>query len=278
MAKTNTSPRNFIRNSRYLFKRLGTRKTILQLLAGVLLLAMLHFSFAKDTVNDLRTATTTAQIYITELFASVGDYVYGFIRYLMNANKVHHKLQQLQTENLRLSEENRNLSQLQIENTELRKFLSMAMPDDGHKIVVAKVIAKFSNDYTRSCVFNVGSSAGIRMDNIVKNSNGLVGRIVEVHKNWCRALLITDVKSSIPVKIGQNNINAIASGNNSGLLQITTIHEGLEIYPGDAVATSSYGNIFQDDIPVGKIIKKGDTFFIEPAVNFNQLTYSCIIK
>ncbi|MDR3155675.1 MAG: rod shape-determining protein MreC [Holosporaceae bacterium] len=279
MAKKNTHQRNFIRNSRYIFKKLRTTKAILQLIAAILLLIMLHLSFAKNMINNLQIASTTAKTYISESFTAVEDYVSGFIWYLVDANKVHQKLRQLQMENLKLQEENRNLSQLLTENVELRRLTSMiALNDDTHRVIVARVVAKLSNDYTRSCVFNVGSSDGVVADNIVKNIDGLVGRIVEVHENWCRAMLITDMKSSIPVKIGKNNINAIASGNNSGLLQVTTIHEDITIHSNDTVMTSGYGNIFRDDVPVGKVIKKGSIFFIEPAVNFNELTYGCILK
>jgi rod shape-determining protein MreC len=276
--KKNTLPSNTVHNSRYLFKKLTIKKTTLQLVAGVLVLIALYSSIGKNVIDNLQVLTTTIQVHISDGCASVRDYAYGFIRYFIDADAIHRELQRLRSENLRLSEENRNLSQLLTENTELRKLLSMHSQDDANKIVVAKIMEKLSNDYTRSCVLRIGSSNGIGVDNVVRSSDGLVGRIVEVHKNWCRALFITDIKSSIPVKIGKNDINAIATGNNSKLLQITTIHEESTIHPDDAVTTSGYGNIFQDNIPVGKIIKKENAFFIEPAVNFYQLSYACVMK
>ncbi|MDR1334686.1 MAG: rod shape-determining protein MreC [Holosporaceae bacterium] len=278
MAQKNMLQRNFIRRSRCLFKKLKTKKIALQLMVAAALLIMLRLSIAGNMINDLRATIVTIHVYIDNVFSCMEDCACEFIGYVANIGKIHRKLRKLQIENLKLQEENRNLSQLQIENTELRRFLSMTAKNDAHKVIVAKVVAKSSNNYTRSCVLGIGSADGVAADSIVKNSDGLIGQVVDVHKAWCRVLFITDIKSSIPVKIGKNSINAIASGNNSETLQITTVREDLAIHSGDTVTTSGYGNIFRDDIPVGKIIKNGNKFFVKPIIDFNRLTYGCILK
>ncbi|MDR2157714.1 MAG: rod shape-determining protein MreC, partial [Holosporaceae bacterium] len=146
----------------------------------------------------------------------------------------------LHNENFRLREEVENLKSLRSENERLRELLSLKEATQFSS-VAAEVVNVFSNDFIQSCVINVGETDGISVNDPVKNSDGLVGRIIEVHKTWSKTLLITDVNSSIPVKIGERQINAIMVGTNSDKLFLSTVQEDIRINEGDDVKTSRYG-------------------------------------
>jgi rod shape-determining protein MreC len=113
----------------------------------------------------------------------------------------------------------------------------------------------------------------VSVDDVVLNTDGLVGRIVEAHDDWSKIMLITDVNSNVPVKIGEQRINARASGDNTKTLKLSMIHEDDLPENGDLVETSEYGNVFRDKIRVGKIESHGETLRIVPDVNFNFVEY-----
>ena len=127
-------------------------------------------------------------------------------------------------------------------------------------------------------MLNVGSSSGVETDDVVRNRDGFIGRISEVHETWCCVLAITDTNSKIPVKIGKEQINAILSGDNSRMLSVSMKNEDISLKDGDIAETAYFENPICNQIPVGKVIENGGTFFIEPFVDFNSLQYVCILK
>ena len=55
----------------------------------------------------------------------------------------------------------------------------------------------------------------IRKGDAALTSKGLIGSVFEVYEKYSRVLLISDINSKIPVRVGENNIKAIISGNNT---------------------------------------------------------------
>ncbi|MDR2723984.1 MAG: rod shape-determining protein MreC [Holosporaceae bacterium] len=181
----------------------------------------------------------------------------------------------LHNKNIELSEEIESLKHLRQENEEFRTLLSLKKTIN-FSVVAARVVSIFSNDFTQAFILNVGKTNGVKIDDVVKNSNGLIGRIIEVHDDWSRVLLITDINSCIPVKIGEQQVNAIMIGGNSNRLFIYTIHEDIAINEGDEVRTSGYG--ICENISIGKITKDGEKNMVRPFVNFNSLKYVIVLK
>ena len=179
--------------------------------------------------------------------------------------------------NQKLAYEIEGLKYLKSENEELRKLLDLKN-QISDKIIIAQITNVFSNDYIRSCVLNVGSATGVEADDIVRNKDGLIGRISEVHETWSRVLAITDTNSKIPVKIGKEKINAILSGDNSRILSVSMKNEDTSLKNGDIAETAYFENPICNQIPVGKVIEARGVFFIEPFVDFNALQYVCILK
>jgi rod shape-determining protein MreC len=235
----------------------------------------MHYAGFQKIFDEIKFFTTSAMVTLNRMCESVYSGASNLLYFI--SHDVDKTIMELHKENLRLSHEIKNLNHLKTENEELRKFLSMkAMPE--YSVVVAKIISVFSNDYARSCVLDVGTNEGISVDDMVQNHDGLVGRISEVHDTWCRALLITDTNSNLPVKIGNDQINAIASGDNSNILHISMTHEDLSVKDGDIVVTSGFGNVFCDNVPVGTVVEKKGEFSIVPFVNFNSLKYASILN
>ena len=143
-----------------------------------------------------------------------------------------------------------------------------------NEIIFAKIINIYNNDFVRSALINVGKNQNVQLDNFAYNEQGLIGRVIEVSDDWSKVLFIVDTNSNIPAKI--SGMNAILSGDNSNLLRVNLLNE--KIKEGAVAESSSYGRVFQENIMIGKVIKKNGEFFVKPAVNFNDLKYLCIGK
>jgi rod shape-determining protein MreC len=188
-------------------------------------------------------------------------------------NDINCHLLTLQNENVKLREKITYLLSLEQDNEELRKLL-LLKKTIGFSVLSAQVVNVFSNDFTQSFTLNVGKDHAVSEGDLVKNSDGLIGRIVEVHSSWSRALSITDMNSSIPVKMGKYRINGIVTGNGSNKLLLSTIQGETPVSASDIVVTSEYG--ITEGVPIGKI--STDLKTIEPFVNFNTLHYVIVIR
>ncbi len=183
------------------------------------------------------------------------------------------KIFDLQCENIKLKLQADRVDSLILENERLKSLLKMK-ESSKEEIIFAKIINIFDNDFVRSALINVGEKQNVQLDDFAYNEHGIIGRVIEVSDNWSKILFIIDANSNIPAKI--SGMNAILSGDNSNLLKINLLNEGIK--EGDIVESSSYGRVFREKITIGKVIKKNDKFFVQPSVDFNDLKYVCIGK
>jgi rod shape-determining protein MreC len=256
-----------------LFRRFKKKKLALGALFFSAAIAAFHTqvgnNFSKEWcffLGSVRVVLNRCSDKFERIFPNIGVFSSG------NTEDTLPKLRRL---NEQLREEIEILKHLQQENEELRRLLSVkeSMPVS---VKTARVVDIFSNDFTQSIILNVGKADGISVGDAVKNSDGLIGRVTEANETWSRVLLITDMNSGIPVKIGETPVNAIMTGGNSDNLFISTIHEDIQISDGDEVRTSGYG--ICEDIYVGKIAKNDKKNMVKSPVDFNSLKYVIIIN
>jgi rod shape-determining protein MreC len=270
-----------IRNSKRLYgfrigssgvlKKLGKWGLSGKLIACVAILGVLHVPVCRESLQSFRDFFIGGVVWL-------GKTMEGISRIVLNAKYVilpntAAVVSDLQKENLKLMDELERLRQLKTENNSLRQLLSLPEKNNEDKLIMAKVIKFFSNDYMCSFILDSGESAGVSVDDVVINENGLIGRIIEAHADWSKVLLIIDTNSSVPVKIGARRIDAIASGDNSKTLKLSMIRDDDLPENGDLVETSGYGNGFRDKIHLGKIDGQGENLRIVPSVNFNFVEY-----
>ena len=256
------------------FRSMDKRKFIFPILCCVLVILILNTT-GKSFVNKSRSLLIETAVNINQSFQNISSKIVS-MRYFLN-HDINKNILKLHEANQKLAYEIENLKHLKAENEELRKILDLKKRISD-KIIIAKITNVFSNDYIRSCALNVGSSNGVEVDDIVRNRDGLIGRIFEVHETWSCVLSIIDTNSKIPVKIGKEQINAILSGDNSRMLSVSMKNEDTSLKDGDIAETAYFENPICNQIPVGKVIESHGTFFIKPFVDFCSLQYVCILK
>ena len=151
--------------------------------------------------------------------------------------------------------------------------------DDKFETIKTKVLSFKSNILSESIIINKGSRHGVSSgDPIIKN-NMLVGKITDVNFNSSYGILITNINSRIPVRIGEKNYNAIAVGNpnNINTINLVFLPKEYSLNEDDYVYTTSIDNIMPDGILVGQIKKdKQDKFYLKPM--YDQMDYLTIVK
>jgi rod shape-determining protein MreC len=257
-----------------LFKRLKKRKVVSAVLFYCVLIAIFHTETGSNFSDKSRFFLSSIKASISKC-SDIAERVFYNLFYFLSSHDVENKLFNLNCSNELLREEIENLKHLQNENEELKKLL-LLKKSEPFSVKTARIIDIFSNDFTQSIVLNIGKSDGVSPGDIVKNSDGLIGRITEAYDTHSNVLLITDMNSCIPVKIGKTPVNAIMVGGNSNKLFISTVHEDIPINDGDEVRTSGYG--IREDIYIGKILKNGQKNTVKSNINFNSLKYAVVLS
>jgi len=198
--------------------------------------------------------------------------IFSFKKYLKSK-------EQLILENNSLKEESEKNSfwelksrRLEIENNLLKRELSLA-PPASNNYVTAKITIDTKSSYSQSIIINVGSTSNIQKGQAAITAKGLVGSVVEVYDNYSRVLLITDINSKIPVRIGEQNIKAIVFGSNKEKLQLSYLKDNYTINDQDLVYTSGDGGYFNSGIPLGFIKEDNNKFYVIPTNDLQKLQY-----
>jgi rod shape-determining protein MreC len=159
------------------------------------------------------------------------------------------------------------------ENNELKNLIEDYTVSSNK--ILAKVIVDHMSPFLRTIIINKGSSEGLEIGTNIYDRNYLVGRVIEVNYKSSRILLLSDLNSSLPISITPGNIQAIVVGNGKNSGEIKYIKDNLiEDIEDESIAyTSGTGAIFKSGIPVGKINKSENIFYINFYSDFEQLKY-----
>ena len=161
---------------------------------------------------------------------------------------------------------------LEIENNILKKELSL-LPPVLENYVFVKVTADTQTPYNKTIIISGGNNMNIRKGDAAFTSEGLIGSVIEVYNKYSRVLLISDINSKIPVRVGKNNKKAIISGNNTTKIDLLYLKENMSFESGDLVYTSGDGGYFSPGIPIGVIKKENNTIYIDPFNDLSQVQY-----
>lgn len=169
------------------------------------------------------------------------------------------------------------LDALAAENRRLRELLaSSARLAD--QVLVAEIIAVNQDPYRHQITLNRGSRDGIYRGQALVDAYGVMGQVIDVAPNTCKALLVTDPDHGIPVEINRTGLQTIAVGlGDERGLRLPFLPSNADIRNGDLLVSSSLGGRFPAGYPVGKVYDvkpvAGEHFmeaYAYPAARLNQ--------
>ncbi len=192
--------------------------------------------------------------------------------------KLKEQIQQLKAQNTKLQE-------FKEENKMLRSYLELN-ENKAHTLELADVINQDFQGLEQFILINKGRLGGIEKNMpVVALNNVLVGRVVEVFKNFSKVLLISSSNIRVPSLIQELRVSGIIKGGEKDKLIFDMVPKNIHLEKGQTVISSNIGENIPKGLLIGEIFyieKKEDKIFqyieVMPAVNFKQLEQVFIIK
>lgn len=242
---------------------------ILFLSAFILMLVNKTDTILIEKTSSLATDVVTPMIDVLVIPAKVLAQVYDYF----------HDLKEVQQDNLKLREENRQLNllyerarALEIENKLLSGLLNFVVPPEA-EYITARVVAEEGDAFSHSLIAYIGNK-DVKRGQIAISDKGVVGRVDKVSNVYAKILLITDINSRIPVMIEKTRVRGIVAGDNTMLPKLVFTPLGAELNVGDRVVTSGVSGVFPAGLPVGKVVSVSKyEIKVKPFTNLEELEY-----
>ena len=210
---------------------------------------------------------------IAMFFSSIGDYI-----------GLRQKYFELEEENIILREAYAQDISLKVENDALRRLLELDIRRD-HDMIVVKVIGYYSNSWQSEIMLSAGTNDGVQEGMGVVGNSGLAGIIISAGNNSSRVRLISDTHSSLGVRILSSRKLGLIEGSQDGAVNLKYISIDEEIYKGDIIVTSEYGQYLPPDILIGRVKSIADIagepyreIIVEPFEDLKSLEYLMVIR
>ncbi|MGI4776253.1 MAG: rod shape-determining protein MreC, partial [Janthinobacterium lividum] len=161
---------------------------------------------------------------------------------------------------------------IEAENIQLRRLLN-TVPDPVQSFFTARLLSVVNNPFSRSVLIAAGADQGTKINQLVTNDEGLIGRIIKQTNNYSKVMTINDTNSHIPIITSITREKGILVGYNTGA-KIIHLSKNHSAQIGEKIITSGDGNIYPYGINVAKIVEINDTDVLaEPIVNLSRVEF-----
>ena len=188
-----------------------------------------------------------------------------------NDNKI------IRRNNIELSVTVSKLNEARIENERLRKLLKFSESKKEYNFISSEVIGYNRGSFSNSIILDAGLAKGITKNTPVVNSDGVVGKVIDIGENSSVVQLLDDQNFRISVTINPGGANGILHGNR-GLSDLKEVPKGLLVTVGDTVVTSGFSDIYPMGLMVGfvkSVDEKPEFFFkdikVKPFATMSKL-------
>ena len=149
--------------------------------------------------------------------------------------------------------------------------------------VPAKVVNNSTDRRSNYLTINRGILHGVESEMAVLSSDGIVGIVKDVSKNYASVISVLHKNSSISAKLGESGYigSLVWGGADPQIAQLMDIPNHVQLEAGMQVQTSGYSSMFPNAISVGEVrsfeIKEGDNFHsIDVSLNTNMNSVSIV--
>ncbi|MCG2589159.1 rod shape-determining protein MreC [Rhodohalobacter sulfatireducens] len=244
--------------------------------AIILLLAItLMVNRHEGGLQNLRKVSITVLSYLEQPLSNFRIY-----RQAISTNTYLHR------QNILLQDELNRLRSVEEQNRVLRDLLNLREESDLPLIPV-RVVAKDLVSINSSITVNAGTDDGVKIGMPVINSDGLIGQVIIVAKDYSQVLPYSNSMFRVSAQIEENRAYGIVSwpARSNRELLLRFIPETVQVEPGQYVYTSGYSNQFPAGIPVGEVteIESGagietQTIYLEAFADLSTIAEAFIIE
>jgi rod shape-determining protein MreC len=192
----------------------------------------------------------------------------------------------LNQENAILKAKLANIELLSDINKDTTILSGFGLSDSAYYYIPAKVINQSLRNTQNYLTIDKGSNHGIEEGMGVISSDGIVGRIKIVGKNFSTitSVLHRDVLTSSVIQ-SNNSIGSVQwAGQDPTMAKLLYIPRHIVVTTGDAVVTSGFSTVYPPAVPVGNIVSKeirGDATYydinIRLSTDFTSLKWVYVI-
>ena len=141
------------------------------------------------------------------------------------------------------------------ENARLRALLG-GMRGYRLDVRLVEILDVDLDPYRQRWVLNAGRDEGVLPGQVLIDSGGVLGQVIEVGKHRATALLVTDPDHAVPVQVARSGLRAVAYGTGVGnRLVLPNIPQSADLRVGDQLLTSGIGGRFPAGFPVGVVTR-----------------------
>jgi len=227
---------------------------------------------------------------------------YQKVQYLNSSNKITATIYNsynavgryfsLATVNRQLAKENAMLKSLisdlpYIRITPYSVTSKAEITDSVYRFISARVINNSVDKQNNYITLNKGRKHGIKPDQGIINSDGIVGVITHVSDSHSLGFSVLNKRWGASAKLKKSGtFGPLAwDGKDSRYANLTGIPFHVELAVGDTVVTSSYSSVFPEGIIIGTVYDlekpQGENYYkisVELAANFRALSYVDVVE
>jgi rod shape-determining protein MreC len=207
----------------------------------------------------------------------------AFDTYIMIAGKEEEN-RRLLGEIQKLEQEKNDLVEARLENERLKKVLKLKTHSRNY-VTTAGVFGRDPTNWFQTIWIDKGTESGIEKDMVAVTPLGPVGKVRRVLQNGANIALITDVNSSVAVRLQPSRIEGILQGSGEEKCSLQYISKETEVNIGEKVITSGLDGIYPKGLIIGHVtsVRKEDVEIfqvieVEPAQDLNSVEDVVILK
>lgn len=150
--------------------------------------------------------------------------------------------------------------------------------------IFSKILVKNITETEQYFLINRGKKDHVKKDMIAIYKNQLIGRVIDVFKNYSKILLITDPNSKIAAYTNKTKSTGIVKGfNDINHCQLCYVSHLSKIEKNDLVISSGQGLIYPEGFSLGKIVKHDKknlyhNIIIKPLTDLKNINFCLLIK